>query len=169
MTKACMTADNDGDLHYCRVCKQHLTIDRFYADKLASGMKPRTKCKTCTQIHAREHGSSNYRAFLTKLHSSSKHVRVKAGFTWEITVDDLVDLWEAQNGRCVATGLVMTHHRDGSGHKDFNASIDRLNPRIGYTTDNIRLVCYAVNIMKHKMDEGEFYFWVKSVYEKSCD
>jgi len=63
----------------------------------------------------------------------------------------------------------MTHHRDGSGHKDFNASVDRINPRIGYTVDNIRLVCYAVNIMKHKMDEGEFYFWIKSVYEKSCD
>ena len=164
-----MTADNDENLYYCRVCKQQLTLDRFYTDRLVSGTKPRTKCKTCTQIHAREHGSSNYRAFLTKLHSSSKHVRVKAGFTWEITVDDLVDLWEAQNGRCVATGLVMAHHRDGSGHKDFNASIDRINPRIGYTIDNIRLVCYAVNIMKHKMDEGEFYFLIKSVYEKSCD
>jgi hypothetical protein len=165
-----MTTDsNNEDLYYCRVCKQHMPLKRFYTDKTTSGIKPRSKCKTCTQATARENGSSNYRAFLTKLHASSKHVRVKAGFTWEINVQDLIDLWEAQNGRCEATGLVMTHHRDGSGHKDFNASVDRINPRIGYTVDNIRLVCYAVNIMKKKMDEGEFYFWIKSVYEKSCD
>ena len=165
-----MTNTNDDTLVYCRICKKHLPIDRFYSDKLVSGKKtPRSKCKTCTQISARELNSSNYRQFLNKLHSSSKHVRVKAGFSWEIQAGDLIDLWEAQNGRCAATGLVMTHHRDGSGHKDFNASLDRINPRIGYTVDNIRLVCYAVNIMKHKMDEGEFYFWVKSVYEKSCD
>ena len=165
-----MTTDsNNEDLYYCRVCKQHMPLKRFYTDKVTSGIKPRSKCKTCTQATTRDNSSANYHAFLARLHSSSKHVRVKAGFTWEINVQDLVDLWEAQNGRCEATGLVMTHHRDGSGHKDFNASLDRINPRIGYTVDNIRLVCFAVNIMKHKMDEGEFYFWVKSVYEKSCD
>lgn len=154
----------------CRICKQQLPLDRFYLDPKTDGtLYPRTKCKTCTQAHSRETGNLSYRAFLAKVHSSSKHARTKAGFTWEIDIDDLVNLWEEQGGRCAVTNLIMTHHRDGTGHKDFNASIDRLNPNIGYTVDNVRLVCYAVNIMRHRMDEAEFYFWIKSIYENSCD
>lgn len=159
----------DDALYYCRVCKQRMPLDRFYIDRLPTGTRPRSKCKTCTQQKLRGASSLTYQNFLSKVYSSSKHARTKAGFTWEITVQDIVDLWERQNGRCAATNLVMTHHRDGTGHKDFNASIDRINPAIGYTADNIRLVCFAVNIMKHRMDESEFYFWIKSIYENSCD
>ena len=165
-----MATDLEAEVRKCRVCKKQLPLDRFYTDPGTGGRsRLRTKCKTCTQNQIRDASSLTYQAFLAKVYSSSKHARLKGGFVWEITLRDIVDLWEEQNGRCAVTNLVMTHHRDGTGHKDFNASIDRLNPNIGYTRDNIRLVCYAVNIMRHRMDESEFYFWIKSIYENSCD
>ena len=165
-----MATDLEAEVRKCRVCKKGLPLDRFYTDTGTGGRRRlRTKCKTCTQNQIRDASSLTYQTFLAKVYSSSKHARRKGGFVWEITLQDIVDLWEEQNGRCAVTSLVMTHHRDGTGHKDFNASIDRLNPNIGYTRDNIRLVCYAVNIMRHRMDESEFYFWIKSIYENSCD
>lgn len=165
-----MAPDPEAKMRECRVCKKKLPEDRFYKDpRVGSTNGLRTKCKTCTQQQLRGASSLTYQTFLAKVYSSSKHARTKAGFTWEITVQDIVDLWEEQGGRCAVTNLIMTHHRDGTGHKDFNASIDRINPTVGYTADNIRLVCYAVNIMRHRMDESEFYFWIKSIYENSCD
>lgn len=165
-----MAPDPEAETRECKVCKKKLPLDRFYLEPRMGGKSaPRAKCKTCTQQRLRDASSLTYQAFLTKVYSGAKHVRKKTGFTWEITVQDVVDLWEEQNGRCAVSNLIMTHHRDGTGHKDFNASIDRINPTLGYTPENIRLVCYAVNIMRHRMDEAEFYFWIKSIYENSCD
>lgn len=100
---------------------------------------------------------------------SLKHARQKQGIEWEITSEDLADLWEQQGGRCAISNLIMTHHRDGSGNKAFNASIDRINPEVGYLKQNVQLVCYTVNILKHNLSPDEFFFWIKSIYEHSCD
>lgn len=165
-----MPIANNSNLRTCRICKKDLPLDRFYMDMRATGERQyRTKCKTCTQAEDKAKISETYQGYLGRLHGSSKHARKKQGYVWEITIEDVIALWEEQEGRCSVTGLVMTHHRDGSGHKDFNASIDRLNIKVGYTRDNIRLVCYAVNIMRGSLDLSEFYFWIKTAYLHSCD
>lgn len=165
-----MSKDTQPETQYCITCKRDLPIERFYLDMRRNGVwSPRKKCKTCTQASDKAAISNTYKTYLARLLASSKHARMKQGYEWEITVQDLVDLWEKQDGRCSVSGVVMTHHRDGSGHKNFNASIDRLNISIGYTPDNIRLVCFAVNIMRGSLNLSEFYFWVKSTYLHSCD
>ena len=37
---------------------------------------------------------------------------------FDITVEDLIRVWEKQNGRCALSGIVLTHHVDGSGKKE---------------------------------------------------
>lgn len=63
----------------------------------------------------------------------------------------------------------MTHHVDGRGTKDFNASIDRINPDLGYTPQNIQLVTYRVNIMRHTLSVDMFWWWVKNIHDTSID
>lgn len=50
--------------------------------------------------------------------------------------------------------------QQGAGRKIFtNVSIDRIDNDFGYTPDNVRLVCKAVNYMKHSMTDQEMMQW----------
>ena len=59
----------------------------------------------------------------------------------------------------------MTFHKDGSGRRDLNVSIDRIDPDVEYLVTNIQLVCNRVNTMKHTMKEDELYWWAKNIVE----
>jgi hypothetical protein len=63
----------------------------------------------------------------------------------------------------------LTHHLDGSGRKDFNASIDRIDSQMGYVPGNVQLVAGRVNLMKGTLGVDMLYWWVKTIYQHSCD
>ena len=102
--------------------------------------------------------------YLAKLYSSLSYHRKKQGYDWSVTIDDFVEQYEKQSGRCALSGVVLTHYRDGGGAKSFNCSIDRINPQLGYTKKNIQIVAYSVNMMKGTMDEYEFMWWIDNIF-----
>lgn len=129
-------------------------------------------CIACKQRKHEQHVSEDHKRFLRQLCSKGK-ASVKAGIRadhveWHISPTDLFELWEKQNGRCAVSGVVLTHHKDGSGHKDFNASIDRISNDRSYTPDNIRLVCFRVNIMRHSLSGDMFFWWIRTINDFSC-
>jgi hypothetical protein len=103
---------------------------------------------------------------LSKNRDSSKRRRITE---YEITVDQLAELWELQDGRCAISGVVLTHHNDGTGIKDFNASIDRIDSTLGYVPGNVQLVAYRANVLKQSLSADMLYWWVKTIYQHSCD
>jgi len=105
--------------------------------------------------------------YLRHLYSHLKHSRYVGtkALTWEIEVEDVLSLWDKQEGRCALTGLLMTYHKDGNGKKDLNASIDRIDPEIWYVPNNIQLVCSRVNVLKHNLSEDLLYWWAKNIVE----
>ena len=116
----------------------------------------------------RKAASATPQAYLTRLFGQLKHARtkkekVKVG--WDIELEDVLELWDKQEGKCALTGLFMTYHKDGSGKKDLNASIDRINPDIEYLVTNIQLVCSRANTLKHNLREDELYWWAKNIVE----
>ena len=153
-----------GKSKVCTQCKSTCPAE----DYLTSGNVTRTVCKSCTYAGRRKKWSSSYQEFLNRLYQNSKSSRSKI-LEWGITPDHLVDLWESQDGRCAVSGVAMTHHRDGTGRKDFNASIDRLSNDHGYFPNNIRLVCYRVNILRHDLPIDMLYWWIKTIHKHSCD
>lgn len=51
-----------------------------------------------------------------------------------------------------------------------NVSIDQINPHLGYTKENIQLVCMAVNQMKSDMSIEELYMFCEAIIKtKSND
>jgi len=86
-----------------------------------------------------------------------------------LTTEDVVDLWEMQDGKCALSGVLMTHQRDGTygdrKKKEFNASIDRINPQGPYVRENVQLLAARVNTMKHTLGEDMFMWWVRNIYE----
>jgi hypothetical protein len=89
-----------------------------------------------------------------------------------VSTDDLIAKWNSQSGVCALTGLRMTYSRDvtvvPNAHIT-NASVDRIDPSMTYTRDNIQLVCKAVNYMKHVQHEQTFIWLCKLVVAHTSD
>ena len=126
-------------------------------------------CKLCSMLNRQQADGASYRSFLNGLCLKARSARRNAPFPFAIDTDHLCELWERQNGKCALSGVHMTHHRDGSGRKDFNASMDRVIPDLGYVPGNVQLVCDRVNTMRHTLSMDMFYWWVKCIHEQSCD
>lgn len=149
----------------CPSCKQHLDASHFDGN--------RKLCLACKQKSRAVVVSASYQSFLRNLYSQSMSANKKGRngkqIAWNITPEDLIELWEKQEGKCALSGTYLTHHRDGSGKKEHNASIDRIRPDLDYTPENIQLVCYRVNVLKHNLSEDMFYWWIKTIHDFSCD
>ena len=120
-------------------------------------------CKSCRTDQANLVRNSSPRDFLRKALVGLRSSRSKQGFEFTLTLDELVDIYNQQEGICALSGVLMTRHRDGSGERPTNCSIDRINPTRGYTKRNIQLVCWQVNKMKHGLMEPEFWWWIQNI------
>lgn len=85
------------------------------------------------------------------------------GIPFNITIQQAWDLYAQQNKRCALSGVDIHF---GLTAKDENtASIDRKNPHLGYTLDNIQWVHKSINFSKHTMTNEEFVNMCKRVCE----
>lgn len=149
----------------CSRCQKDLPEDSF------TETRPnvrRTVCRSCFGARARELRSSGYYSYLKRLVSNTRSQR-KADFEFDISPAHLKELWEKQNGRCAISGVMLTHHTDGTGKKEFNASIDRIDSMQGYIPGNVQLVAYRVNLLKNTLSTDMLYWWVKTIHAYSCD
>jgi hypothetical protein len=82
-----------------------------------------------------------------KMASANRRNRERGFDLPHFTEADLVALWDRCGGRCALTGLAFHGGRFGAGKakRAFWPSIDRIDPEVGYTRENCRLVLTAVN------------------------
>ncbi len=80
-----------------------------------------------------------------------------------VTLDELMEIFNAQVGRCALTGLELTWSgryeidRDHHAPRYNSMSIDRLDQSKGYEVGNVRLVCYCINSFRGQMSDDEMY------------
>ena len=126
-------------------------------------------CQQCVTLQRSRKTSATPESYLRVLNGQLKSQRVKQGIEYALTTEDVIDMWEMQDGKCALSGMLMTHQRDGTygdrKKKDFNASIDRVNPNGPYVRENVQLVAARVNTMKHTLGEDMFIWWIKNIYE----
>lgn len=77
-----------------------------------------------------------------------------------ITLEDVKQKVEEQNGKCVFTGRIL-EWTDNDMNK---ASIDRIDSSKGYTPDNIQIVTRVANQAKSDMSDKEFLNFIKDIY-----
>ena len=88
-----------------------------------------------------------------------RHAKVKREF--DITVEDLKNLWDDQGGKCAISGLEMTEppsDRQRKKTKDRNpltGSLDRIDSDKGYVKGNIQWVCTFVNYAKNNFKDKQ--------------
>lgn len=91
--------------------------------------------------------TANRQRWLRKLVASAERRARKSGWAFDLTTDKpfLDGLWN--HGRCAVTGLSfnLQGFPDAFVKHPFAPSLDRKLSSGGYTRDNVRLVCVAVN------------------------
>jgi hypothetical protein len=119
-----------------------------------SGENIRPQCRAC---EATIFSSSTPRLFMSSILNGIKQ-RAKTN----LTLDQLYDLYLRQDKICALTGIKLTHKR-GIGIVYTNLSVDRINPKKGYTISNIQLVCRVINLMKSDIKQQQFINLCKKV------
>lgn len=66
--------------------------------------------------------------------------RIEAGVC-NLTKNDLITIWNKQNGKCFYSGIQMTPE----SCSNWMCSLERLNDDKGYTIDNVVLICFEFN------------------------
>jgi hypothetical protein len=72
-----------------------------------------------------------------------------------ISLNELMEMWTAQKGKCALSGIEMTWQRGGI--KPTSISLDRIDSSKGYEPDNVRLVCFSVNAFKNTMTDEQMF------------
>lgn len=79
---------------------------------------------------------------------------LKRGIEWNVTEQQLADLWRRQDSRCALTGLEL-NFRSRQG-EDQLASLDRIDSSQGYVVGNVQWVHKDINRMKNAFDQNHF-------------
>ena len=155
--------DNGRYAKDCPTCGDQQTyLRRNYAE---ASLREGKECKRCAQNNTEKNGVKIYRgvrlSWVKKFETSAK----LRGLDWEITVNDIADLYEEQGGQCALTGWDIVFPE--TGHPQLTTvSIDRIDSSFGYLKENIQLVDKRVNMMKQSYSQEEFILVCMAVTDK---
>ena len=154
----------------CRVCGVTKPLFDFHKDKCKKDGH-RSACKPCATDISHKYYNANVDRIKVKvsvynksyvprrdryIESRLKYLVTKArnrkNKEFNITLSDLLDLWDEQQGLCAYTKLPLQFE----ANKFDLVSLDRIDSSKGYVVGNIQLVCAAVNLMKMAMTEAQF-------------
>jgi len=84
-----------------------------------------------------------------------KYGAERRNIVFNITPEDVWNIYEQQNRLCLLTGIYMTwDSKYGPG----NASVDRIDNLKGYTIDNIQIILKDINMMKRHHSQDYFIY-----------
>lgn len=183
------TLDRRDDLHAsgnskCSACKEIKSLSEFHQVK---GF-PSRYCKACASEKTKEYyDSPEGRARAKEYYSrpevkEREHNREKASPRQNIsrrlnaalrrrpsddavTLDELMDLWEVQGGRCAVTGLSMTWKT--RSREPTSISLDRIDSSQGYTKGNVRFVCWQINAFKCQWSDEKMIAMARAILAKA--
>ena len=124
---------------FCNRCRQTFDISKF--------AKSGAVCKKCRQIYFKEYRNT-FDGFMKSLYNAAKNSakeRFKKGriLAGEFTLkhDDIFEQWDLQNGLCYYSKIPMIT----KPFHNWQCTIERKNPNLGYIKTNIVLTCLEFN------------------------
>jgi hypothetical protein len=146
----------------CSTCKKEFPIECFYKVKRKY---PRYQCKKCEKISQQEY-SNTEKGFMSRLYIRMRgrlnqkrfkdcSEKQKNAHICNLTKEQFLKKWEEHKlkygYRCALSGEEIVHKTTDRErtNKSNSISVDRLNPAIGYTEENIIFVSNKVNNMKN--------------------
>lgn len=147
----------------CPQCKvEQSYLRKSYAEaSLAQGKR----CKKCTQNDSQSNGTSFYKDIRTSWFKGFKSSAADRGLDFEISIEDVWEVFEEQDFKCALTGWDIGWAKSGHPQQS-TASIDRIDSSLGYVLGNIQIVHKHVNMMKQHYDNDYFIETCKAVAEQ---
>ena len=154
--------------YMCSECKLYKCEHEFFHvknNKYRNGIS--YMCKECKKKVRKEKvkNLSDIESFLNtmkvRLHDARNRAKRK-NLYFDLTLDDLIDLWIQQDGKCALTNFQMTYKYVCNKYK-YSVSLDRIDPNKGYIKSNIQLVCHSANMMKGIFSEDELLTFCKAI------
>lgn len=139
----------------CNKCGAERSSDQFYFKK--NGYR-RKICKPC------HNGYRTSYDVVGNMLAGARSRAIKAGREFTLTREFLEKLNESQGGKCALTGWELDWNPVYSGKRvcpPKRASLDRIDSSMGYSENNVQLVCDMVNRIKSNYDQEDFYFNVQ--------
>ena len=163
----------DQSFHWC----YGLQHNKWIPSESFAFYRSTTRCEYCyiEEMPLRTFVSKMLDA--ARFHSRLRDQRSRSRGTFEINIDDILDLILMQNFRCKYSliPMVFKHKRK------WKCSVERLNPWKGYTRDNIALICYEFNTctgqrsfkdiddQNEMMEIMESYQWSSAKFDYFCE
>jgi hypothetical protein len=139
----------------CKICGETKTIDDFYKSQRGS------KCKNCTLQITRGYKKEKRKSLEFRksegIKQKERRVRLwqntlihdsKRGGEHTLTVDDINEMYENQNGLCYWFKIPLIPSEKKKNPQQ--PSLDRLDPNKGYIKGNVVLSCYSANIGRNE-------------------
>ena len=156
----------------CHICGKYFPEETFHkigkkTKKYSYRNNRDSRCPKCKleQIKSNRNkysGEEKLNAILLSRFHGAQDRALKNNIPFDITLNDIRLIWEQQKGLCAISKLPMTFDLY-QGRTFTNVSIDQINPHLGYTKENIQLVCMAVNQMKSDMSLEELYMFCEAI------
>lgn len=83
-----------------------------------------------------------------------------------ITLRDLKDVWDSQDGICPFTGQKMIPRKHSRTHQELfpnHASLDRINNNLGYVPGNVRFISVMANFARNVFTDQQLIDFCKQV------
>lgn len=126
------------------------------------GEVPLTSSQKIARYHATPKGRLTH--LMIGVRKRSKDRDIELG----IERNDLLELFEVQNGKCAITGVPFDLSvRNGGKHicKPYSMSVDRIDNTYGYVKGNVRLISSIANVAKGRWSDADLIEFCKKVIE----
>ena len=153
----------------CSKCGEVKPLDMF-SPHPECAMQRRGVCKACASLFASNWNKvrrQSVHGYLVQTINTLRQRSKALGIGFDLDLPFLIELWESQGGMCALSKLPMEHratkHERGAG--PYSASVDRINPRLGYTKGNVRFLLFAVNTALNEWGDDIVIPIMKAVVE----
>jgi len=137
----------------CSGCGKEQAYTR--KDHARQSAKADWKCKNCAQFENKTRPSV-YQGFRLMDFDIFKNTAKGRSLSWDLEIEDIIAMWNAQNGCCALSGIRMEKNPK-------TWSLDRIDNDKGYEKDNVHLVLKKLNMMRGKYSVTEFIELAKAV------
>jgi hypothetical protein len=88
----------------------------------------------------------------------------KRKHNYDISLQDLLDLWDDQKGICIYSGVKLVHPNEGGNNLN-TASLDRIDSTKGYVKGNLQFISIICNQAKNNLIHDDMMLFLKTICE----
>ena len=96
-----------------------------------------------------------YKGMFLTVFNKIKKQAMRRGIEFSITMEEIGDLFETQNGKCALSGVNLTLKKNTTDTTQ-TASLDRKDSKKGYVIDNLQWIHKDLNKLKSDFTQSEF-------------